>query len=97
MGQSLFVGPEIHAGCFRAELPDELIVDEAVLRCDLGGGVSGHAAAQPPGFDQRAVHPVPGQQICAKKARHTAANDEDIGLNVLTQGRESGKRDCFFP
>lgn len=89
------VGFQVQLRLIRAKPPDQFIVDEPVLGRELGGGVGGDAAAQPPGLHQGAVRPGPGQHPGAQKARHAPADDEHIDAEVTVEGGKGGQLRCI--
>ena len=79
-GNCVLVCLIIQPGCLHIVLSDQLVVDQAVLAGDLGGGIAGHAAAYAVRLDQRIIRAGPVQRAGAEKPRHSPADNQDIGL-----------------
>ena len=80
--QRSLVGFQIEPGPVCAEPPDQLVIDQPVLRGDLRRGVPGDAAADAVRLHQGVVHPCLGQLPGAQNSSQPAADDEHIGLQV---------------
>ena len=48
----LLVGLQVHSRLFTAQFVQQFVIDQAVLRGDLGGGILGYTAADAPGLYQ---------------------------------------------
>ena len=70
------------------KLGDQLVIDQPVLAGDLGGGVFRDAAAYGLRLCQHIRHTGTVQLIGTQNARHTAADDQHIGVLISVLSRK---------
>ena len=82
MLQCRLVGLQIEPSTANAKFPNELVVDQTVLSCNLRCSIFGSAAADAVGLHQGIVHPRLRQLIGTQKSSHTAADNQHVGFQI---------------
>ena len=85
------VGVVVLPCALRPQAMQKLVIDQAVLRCELGRRPRGDAAADAPRLDQRIAHASLLQPVGAQHAAQAAADDEHVRLQVTAE-RRKGRR-----
>ena len=91
------IGLIIQPGGLLVVFTDQLVIDQAVLAGDLGGGVACHAAAYAVRLDQRIICAGPVQRAGAEKPRHSPADNQDVGFQILFQTGKGRQLRCVCP
>ena len=95
--QRFLLGCQIPTGTLHTKPGDELVVDEAVLDGELGGGILGDAAAYGVCLCQHIGYPGLVELVGAQQPRQASPDNEYIGLDVPIQAVKVVQLCGLFP